>query len=171
MKKKPTAGGFREGAGRPKGSGKYGEKTQPIRVPISLVTEVKNFIVKREDVYENVYELPLYSTRVAAGLPSPADDTVDRYLNLNEYLIESPTETFCVKAIGDSMINAGINENDILIVDRSLKPTHGKVIIAVLNNELTVKRLELKGQRTFACCLKTPVTHLSKSQIQWIFSF
>lgn len=141
MKKKSTAGGFREGAGRPRGSGKYGEKTQPIRVPVSLVEDVKNFIIRRA----NVYEIPLYTTRVAAGLPSPADDTVDTYLNLNEYLIGSPNETFCVKAIGDSMINAGINEDDILVVDRSVKATHGKIVIAVLNNELTVKRLGLKG--------------------------
>jgi len=166
MKKKSTAGGVREGAGRPKGSGKYGERTEPMRVPSSLATEVKSFILSRQEeiasmASNNVYpltkrlqkgrqerleEIPLYNTRVAAGLPSPADDTVERYLNLNEYLVESPTETFCVRAIGDSMINAGINEHDILVVDRSLKPVHGKVIIAVVNNELTVKRLELKGK-------------------------
>jgi DNA polymerase V len=164
MKKKSTAGGVRVGAGRPKGTGKYGELTQPMRVPLSLATEVKSFILSRQEeialMASNVYplpkrvekrrlegleEIPLYNTRVAAGLPSPADDSIERYLNLNEYLVDSPSDTFCVRAIGDSMIDAGINEHDMLVVDRSLKAVNGKVIIAVLNNELTVKRLELKG--------------------------
>ena len=84
---------------------------------------------------------PLYCSKVSAGFPSPADDNLERSLDLNSYLIKRPTATFFVRVNGDSMINAGINDNDILVVDRSIKPTHGKVIIAVLDGQMTVKRL------------------------------
>ena len=84
---------------------------------------------------------PLYSSKVSAGFPSPADDNLERSLDLNSYLIKRPAATFFVRVNGDSMINAGINDNDILVVDRSIKPAHGKVIIAVLDGQMTVKRL------------------------------
>ena len=84
---------------------------------------------------------PLYSSKVSAGFPSPADDNLEKSLDLNSYLIKRPAATFFVRVNGDSMINAGINDNDILVVDRSVKPSHGKVIIAVLDGQMTVKRL------------------------------
>ena len=84
---------------------------------------------------------PLYSSKVSAGFPSPADDNLEKSLDLNSYLIKRPAATFFVRVNGDSMINAGINDNDILVVDRSVKPSHGKVIIAVLDRQMTVKRL------------------------------
>ncbi len=84
---------------------------------------------------------PLFLSNVSAGFPSPADDYIDRQLDLNEYLITNPAATFFVRVAGDSMIEAGINNNDILIVDRSLEPVSGKIVIAVINGELTVKRL------------------------------
>ncbi len=86
--------------------------------------------------------LPLYAARVAAGFPSPADDYIEGKLDLNEHLVKHPAATFFVRVEGDSMIGAGIHSGDILVVDRSLKPCHGKIVIAVLNGELTVKRLE-----------------------------
>ncbi len=86
--------------------------------------------------------LPLYAARVAAGFPSPADDYIEGKLDLNQHLIKHPAATFFVRVEGDSMIGAGIHSGDILVVDRSLKPRHGKIVIAVLNGELTVKRLE-----------------------------
>ena len=70
-----------------------------------------------------------------------ADDNLEKSLDLNSYLIKRPAATFFVRVNGDSMINAGINDNDILVVDRSIKPAHGKVIIAVLDGQMTVKRL------------------------------
>jgi len=94
-------------------------------------------------------KLPLYSTRVAAGFPSPADDYIEARLDLNEHLIKHPAATFFVRVEGNSMIGAGIHENDILIVDRSIKPTDGKVVIAVINGELTVKRLKLAQNKVF----------------------
>ncbi|TAL65038.1 MAG: translesion error-prone DNA polymerase V autoproteolytic subunit, partial [Legionella sp.] len=78
---------------------------------------------------------------VRAGFPSPADDYIETMLDLNEYLIKHPAATFFVRASGDSMINAGIHSGDILIVDRSLEATNGRIVIAALNGELTVKRL------------------------------
>ena len=84
---------------------------------------------------------PLFLSGVSAGFPSPADDYLDRNLDLNEHLVKNPAATFFVRVAGDSMIDAGINDNDILVVDRSLEPYSGSIVIAVVNGELTVKRL------------------------------
>lgn len=85
--------------------------------------------------------LPLFIARVAAGFPSPADDYIDDLLDLNQLLIEHPAATFFVRVEGDSMINAGINSGDLLIVDRALTPKDNDVVVAILNGELTVKRI------------------------------
>ena len=87
---------------------------------------------------------PLFQSRVAAGFPSPADDYIDRTLDLNELLVQRPAATYFVRSQGDSMIDAGIFPNDILVVDRSIDPIHGDIVIACLHNELTVKRLDIK---------------------------
>lgn len=86
--------------------------------------------------------LPLFSGKVAAGFPSPADDYVEKNLDLNELLVQKPAATFFVRAQGESMLGAGIHPNDILVVDRSIEPIPGKIVICALNGELTVKRLE-----------------------------
>jgi len=87
------------------------------------------------------WQRPLFACGVSAGFPSPADDYVDCRLDLNELLVKHPAATFFVRVAGESMIGAGIHHDDILVVDRSLEPVSGKVVIAVLNGELTVKRL------------------------------
>jgi DNA polymerase V len=87
-------------------------------------------------------ELPLFTARISAGFPSPADDYIDRKLDLNDYLIKHPAATFFVRVDGDSMINAGIHSGDILIVDRAIEPADNKIVIAVLYGELTVKRIK-----------------------------
>jgi DNA polymerase V len=84
---------------------------------------------------------PIFTEQVAAGFPSPADDYLEGNLDLNEYLIKHPVATFFVRVTGDSMIGAGIHSGDRLIVDRALEATSGKVVIAVVNGELTVKKL------------------------------
>ena len=127
------SGGARQGAGRPKGQGKYREPTQAIRLPISVIKALADGKLP--------LSLPLYLSKVSAGFPSPAADELAESLDLNQYLIKHPSSTFLVKAQGDSMINAGITENDILIVDKSLTPTHGKIVIAAIDGLLTVKRL------------------------------
>jgi len=88
-------------------------------------------------------------SRVVAGFPSPAEDFVEGSLDLNEYLVRHPAATFFVRVTGDSMIGAGIHPEDLLIVDRSLEPTDRRVVIAILNGELTVKRLRRRGDRIF----------------------
>jgi len=85
-------------------------------------------------------KLPLYETGVSAGFPSPAEDYVDRGLDLNEHLITHPEATFFVRVEGESMVNAGINSGDILIVDRAMEPNNKKIVIAVVDGEFTVKR-------------------------------
>ncbi len=105
------------------------------------MTDIKA-IYKPEDAEE--CERPLFMIPVSAGFPSPADDYVEGSLDLNKHLIKHPAATFFVRVAGDSMINAGIHPDDILIVDRSLDAVDKKVIIAIVNGELTVKRIRIK---------------------------
>jgi DNA polymerase V len=90
------------------------------------------------------YACLLFLVPVSAGYPSPADDYLDGSLDLNQHLIKHPTATFFVRVAGESMQEAGIHSGDVLIVDRALTPTDGSVIIAVVNGELTVKRLSMR---------------------------
>ncbi|WP_170955744.1 LexA family transcriptional regulator [Synechococcus sp. UW140] len=89
--------------------------------------------------------LPLAEARVAAGFPSPADDYVDVGIDLNEQLIHHPSSTFFLRVSGDSMIGAGIHDGDLLVVDRSLEPRPGRVVVAVLDGAFTLKRLMRDG--------------------------
>ena len=91
--------------------------------------------------------LPFFQHRVRAGFPSPADDYLDKRLDLNLHLLPHPSATYFVRAQGDSMINFGIFDNDLLVVDRSLEPSHGDVVIAALNGELTCKVLDLRNRQ------------------------
>lgn len=90
---------------------------------------------------------PLFVCAVSAGFPSPADDYIEGELDLNRLLVNNPPATFFVRVAGDSMTGAGINHHDILVVDRSLEPVPGKVVIAVVDGELTVKRFCKDGDR------------------------
>jgi DNA polymerase V len=85
--------------------------------------------------------LPLFGHRVAAGFPSPADDYIEGLLSLDEHLIQHKHSTFFVRATGNSMVGAGILDGNLLIVDTSLTPSSGDIVIAVIDGELTVKRL------------------------------
>ena len=85
--------------------------------------------------------LPLAGERVAGGFPSPADDYVEVGIDLNEQLIRHPTSTFFLRVSGESMLGAGIHHGDLLVVDRSLDPRPGRVVVAVLDGEFTLKRL------------------------------
>ena len=85
--------------------------------------------------------LPLAGERVAAGFPSPADDYVEVGIDLNEQLIRHPTSTFFLRVSGESMLGAGIHHGDLLVVDRSLDPRPGRVVVAVLDGEFPLKRL------------------------------
>ena len=137
-------GGLRRGSGRPIGSGKYGVgPTKQIRIPLARMAEVEALLVQQE---ANL-SVPLYSSKVQAGFPSPADDYIERYLDLNSEFIKHPAATFVLRATGDSMVEAGIFSGDLLIVDKSLEAADGKIVIAAINGELTVKRLSRKKGR------------------------
>jgi len=159
--KTQTHGGARAGAGRKKNSGKFKEDTRVMRVPISLVAQVKSTL----EVYKSqlksdvkvslpiadapVVNTPIFTSRVQAGFPSPADDYLEDQLDLNKHLIHHQEATFFVRAQGESMLNAGIHPGDILVVDKSLIAKSGKIVIAVVDGEFTVKRLhKYKGKIT-----------------------
>lgn len=93
--------------------------------------------------------LPLFSSTVEAGFPSPSGDQIEHALDLNELLITHPAATFFVRVQGNSMSDAGILSSDVLIVDRSLSPKDKSIVIAVLNGEFTVKRLVKKEGKIF----------------------
>lgn len=151
-------GGRREGAGRPQGSGRYGEPTKAMRIPQSLVNSLQQFLAEynpaegvdfsafafKNKIVPLNQPLPFYEQKIAAGFPSPVDDYIETALDLSQHLVKNPATTFYVRAQGDSMINCGIYSNDLLMVDRSLTPQNGSVIIASVNNEFTVKRLRLE---------------------------
>ena len=93
------------------------------------------------------FTIPLFGCKISAGFASPADDHLERSIDLNEMLIEKPAATFMLRVEGDSMIGAGIHDGDLLIVDRSITATHGSIVIAVVDGGLTVKRLNRSGGR------------------------
>ncbi|HQV24989.1 MAG TPA: translesion error-prone DNA polymerase V autoproteolytic subunit [Acinetobacter sp.] len=149
-------GGARANAGR---KAKFQEPTKVIRVPESQVSFIKNWIlenaktgnlidfnssVKARAVQPNpdkIYQIPLAIERVAAGFPSPAQDHIEQALDLNEYLIRNENATFVVKANSLSMLGAGIDIDDPLLVDRSIAAKAGDIVIAMIDNEFTVKRM------------------------------
>lgn len=93
------------------------------------------------------YKIPLLACGVPAGFPSPADDYLEKHLDLNEHLIRHPAATFFMRVAGDSMTGAGIFSGDTLIVDRAVEPHSGSIVIAVVHNEFTVKRLRVQDGR------------------------
>jgi len=165
-----THGGSRPGAGRPKGQGRWGEPTITLRVPESRAVQVRNFLSALHDKRLTEVEhqlpalliragfellhpselppslrLPLFGHKIVAGFPSPADDYVEDRIDLNQHLIRHKEATFFLRVQGDSMLGAGIHDGDLLVVDRALEPVDGKIVIAVLDGELTVKRLERRA--------------------------
>ncbi|MCB1984045.1 MAG: translesion error-prone DNA polymerase V autoproteolytic subunit [Burkholderiales bacterium] len=155
---KKQHGGKREGAGRKK---RFDGPVTRIRVPQSCVPMVNQMLEQLiDDPGANTFKgilypaneptplrRPIFSSSVPAGFPSPADDYIEGRLDLNEYFVPRPSSTFYVRVTGESMIGAGILPDDILIVDRSLDAVHDSIVIAVVNNELTVKRLYKRNGR------------------------
>lgn len=158
-------GGKRENAGRPRGQGKFGEPTEVMRIPQSQTATVRSFLEalqrkKAEGNSENaVIEaevdefftpaineqptlLPLFSTKVAAGFPSPADDHVEKQLDISEFLIDHAASTFFVTIRGESMIDVGLLPGDKVVVDRSRTADIGDIVLAVVDQEFTIKILD-----------------------------
>ncbi|WP_151711095.1 LexA family protein [Acinetobacter brisouii] len=146
-------GGSREGAGR---KAFYDEPTKVLRVPESRVVEIKNYLAnskkaKFDDVASitlvnpsTVMHIPLASEKVAAGFPSPAQDYVEKTLDMNEHLIKNEAATFIVKVASLSMRDAGIDIDDELVVDRSIEAKHEDIVVVWIDNEFTVKRLMIE---------------------------
>ena len=96
------------------------------------------------DIKESITPVPYFLSRISAGFPSPADDYIENNLSLSELLIRNHLSTFLMKTSGDSMMDVGINDGDILVVDRSIEPKNRDIVIAILEGNLTVKRLLFK---------------------------
>ena len=95
------------------------------------------------------FRIPLLNDSVSAGFPSPADDYTEENIDLNEHLISNPFSTFFLRVKGDSMINAGIKDKDLIIVDKSLIAKPGDIIIAMIDGEFTIKRLSIKNDELY----------------------
>ncbi len=100
-------------------------------------------------------DLPLYASPVEAGFPSPANDYLETVLDLNEFLVQRPAATFLVRVQGDSMKDAGILDGSILVVDSSIEPQSGMIVLAIVDNEFTVKRL-VKVRKTWTLRPENP---------------
>lgn len=161
--KLPTRGGARHDAGRKLGSSPYGESTRVMRIPEGVVDTVKDILSVRKalqleerfnkDILHPTQDtqpihIPLFSHKVIAGFPSPADDHIEGRLSLDEHLIANKDATFFVRAQGNSMNRAGIFDGDLLIVDKSILPSSGQIVIAIIDGESTVKRLVLRDNKT-----------------------
>ena len=109
--------------------------------------------MKKNNIYKADNNLSLsiglHLTSIEAGFPSPADDHLDISLDLNDYLIKHPSATFYIYVKGDSMINDGIYNGDIMIVDRSLTPKTKDIVVAMINGESTVKRMYRKNNKIY----------------------
>lgn len=150
MTKQNTHGGRRAGAGRKKGSG-LKEPTVVMRVPQSQQIQVRNMI----SAYKSQQPLsvsgparilqhralPLFSSKVAAGFPSPADEHVEKRLDPNDFLIDNEEATFFVTIEGHSMIDVGLLPGDKAVVDRSKNARKNSIVLAVVDGEFTIKRL------------------------------
>jgi DNA polymerase V len=117
-----------------------------------------------------IRKIPFIKTSISAGFPSPAQDFMEDDINLQEMLVPKPLSTFLIRVKGDSMMNAFIPDGALLVVDRSLKAGHGKIIVAVLNGEFTVKRL-VKTARSWVLHPETHLTNPLCSRKKWTLKF
>ncbi len=101
------------------------------------------------DSTTKILRIPLLNDSVSAGFPSPADDYTEENIDLNEHLISNPFSTFFLRVKGDSMINAGIKDKDLIVVDKSLTAKPGNIVIAMIDGEFTIKRLSIKNDELY----------------------
>ena len=155
----------RPGAGRKVGTGKFGEDTSVIRIPASQEAVIKDFLCayKRKKLAADLDELgvfelpallakpislPLYSSKVSAGFPSPAEEHVEKRLDPSEFLIDQKDATFFVTIQGLSMMDVGLLPGDKAVVDRSKLASIGDIVLAVIDGEFTIKTLARKKDGT-----------------------
>ncbi len=152
------SGGKRIGAGRKPGSGLYKEPTSVMRVPSSQKAVISDFLkayVKKQitESLEGIKDMalpvvdakplaiPLFNSKVPAGLPSPADDHVEKHLDPNSFLVDQEDSTFFVTIQGESMLEAGLMPDDKAVVDRAKTPVVGDIVLAMVDGEFTIKTL------------------------------
>ena len=156
---KSKAGGVRAGAGRKPTNG---YETQVKRIPTPLIPVVDGMIeqlktgqiiTKSDSIPLDAmlppplpvrFSVPLAEETIPAGFPSPAGPYATDYLDFNEYLISNPAATITVRCGGYSMLDAGISKDDLLVIDRSIQPSHRDIVMADLGNEYTIKRLHIR---------------------------
>ncbi|MEM9246307.1 MAG: S24 family peptidase [Cyanobacteria bacterium P01_F01_bin.153] len=172
-------GGRRPGAGRPVGSGKYGEPTKAVRVPESMVPHLSQMIKEfrsgkpitngaSSPVPDNVVPfkrpgndgsnlIPLFDAPAAAGWTAISQDMApSETVDLVRHLSHHPDSSFLVTVRGDSMVNAGINDGDLLLVDKDEEATHGRIVLAHHNDKMTVKRLHIAPDKTITLKAENP---------------
>jgi len=116
-----------------------------IRKPGRAATLANVVVLGQADATAKRLYLPLFLSRISAGFPSPADDYMEGTLSLDGHFVTRPEATFFLRVQGDSMVGVGIHDGDLLIVDKSLEPRHGSIVIAEVHGELTVKKLYRKN--------------------------
>jgi DNA polymerase V len=111
------------------------------------MTALKLYTGKNFDIFsastETELALPFVDNGISAGFPSPALDFIDLSIDLNKHLIKHPSATFYGRVKGDSLKNAGVDNGDLLIIDRSLEPTNGKIAVCFIDGEFTAKRIKI----------------------------
>lgn len=152
---KSSHGGARRDAGRKAGSGPYKEATVVRRIPESAVSELEVWLDALKQTtslppgsrlpraHTAPAAVPLFKEGVRAGFPTPIQGYLDKSVDFNELLVSNSPATFIAVAEGDSMVDAGINDGDLLVVDRSVTPKSGHIVIAMVSAEFTVKLLKL----------------------------
>lgn len=128
--------------------------------------DLKVTSISRANQPAEAQSFSLYASRPAAGFPAPGDDQVESVLNLNDLLIDNPTATFFVRVEGDSMEGERIFSGDILVVDRSITPIAGAIVVAAVYGEMVVKRLELKSGDMYLVSAKTGYSPIKVSEAE-----
>ena len=158
-------GGKRKGAGRKLGTGKFNEPTVVARLPISQAPIIKDFLAayQRKKMLSGLdtvtefmlpaleiksIKLPLFSSKVPAGFPSPAEEHVEKRLDPSEFLIDQKDATFFVTVQGYSMIDVGLMPGDVAVIDRSKIASVGDIVLALVDGEFTIKILNRTKDRT-----------------------
>ena len=144
MIKRNSHGGARAGAGR------KGGPSEVVRLPLpiaNLARRLKSGDLRAGDINgfldveaRTALAIPLMTSTAACGFPSPADDYLDSPLDFNELLVSNPAATFAVRISGESMTGAGLFPGDVAVVDRSLTPSNGSIVLALIDGEFTIKR-------------------------------
>ena len=112
---------------------------------VVLTSDHLQLPIRKLNPLPTLVDLPLFGSKIPAGFPSPADDHLEATIDLNRQFVRHQAATFFVRVKGFSMIKAGIQDGDLLIVDRSLEAQSGSIVIAVVNGDLTLKRLLIEG--------------------------